>query len=61
MKRIKQLAAEGAAMTLVVAVGLVTLGVAANSGIANRLATIPVLGAGVRGVQAVSNRITPAQ
>jgi hypothetical protein len=60
LKRIKQLAAEGLAMTAVVMVGIVVVGTAVNSGIAQKLATVPVLGVGVRGIQAVSNRITPA-
>jgi hypothetical protein len=57
LKRIKRLATEGLAMTAVVGAGLLVFSVAANSGLATRLSSVPFLGTGIKGFRAATNAI----
>ncbi len=57
IRRIKQLAVEGLAMTAVVAAGLVVGSRVLNSGPAARLETVPLAGLVVTGPKAVVNSI----
>ena len=56
-RHIKQLAAEGLAMTFVVMAGLVVVNRVANSGLASRAAGVPVAGTAVQALRSVSNAI----
>lgn len=56
-RRIKQLAAEGLAMTAVVLVGLVVFSRALNSNASDKAAEIPVAGGVVLGVRSVVNSV----
>jgi hypothetical protein len=57
LRHLEQLIAEGFAMTLMVLAFLVILSYLANSGAAARVAGVPVVGAGVVALRAVTNQV----
>ncbi len=57
-RHIRQLLLEGGVITLVAASGLVIGHQATSSATAQRLATIPLVGAGVRGLKALFDAAT---
>lgn len=57
-RHLRQLLLEGGVITLIAASGLVIGRQATNSATAARLATVPVVGTGVRGLQALFNAAT---